>query len=145
MLVFNYYKAMAQVSELRQIASDMTNMNNRNLAEAISCLQSGWQGQTAQQFLKKCSDLKELIEKEAANIRKVADSLERTARTVEVAERAAAEAANRLERTVRTVEVAERAAAEVANSLEGTVEAAECAAVETAARKVEAASATASK
>ena len=92
MLVFNYNKAMAQVSELRRIASDMTNTNNRNMAKAISCLQSGWQGQTAQQFLKKCNDLKELIEKEATKIRKVADSLEHTARTVEAAERAAAEA-----------------------------------------------------
>jgi len=93
MLVFDFSKAMGQVDELRRIANDMKNTNTLNLAEAISNIQSGWQGETAQQFVKKCNDLKELIETEVANIRKVADSLENSARIIEAAERAAAEKA----------------------------------------------------
>ena len=95
MLIFNYSKAMAQVTELRRISDDMTNTNNRNLTEAINGLQSGWQGQTSQLFVRKCNELKELIAKEVANIRKVADSLETSARAIEAAERAAAELAAR--------------------------------------------------
>ena len=89
MLVFDFNKAMAQVNELRQIASDMNRMKNSVLAEAISGVQAGWQGQTAQQFLSKCNNLKELIVKEVRNIETVADSLERTAKIIEAAEREA--------------------------------------------------------
>ena len=95
MLIFDFNKAMAQVKELRQIASSMKNMNNQTLANAISGVQGAWDGQTSQQFLKKCNELKELIAKEAKNIDQVADSLEHSARIIEAAERAAAEAARR--------------------------------------------------
>jgi len=90
MLDFNYSKALAQAAELRRIAGDMLSMNNRALEEAINEIQGGWHGDTARQFLNKCNDLKGLIEKEAANIRKIADNLESSARSIEASTREAA-------------------------------------------------------
>jgi len=101
MLVFDFNKAMAQVSELRKIANDMLITSNHPLAEAVGNIRAGWQGPTSQQFIKKCNDLRELVEKEAANIRQVADSLESSANTIEAAERAAAELVARTARTAR--------------------------------------------
>ena len=87
MLVFDYNKAMAQVRELRAIAADM--LRSQTLSNAIEGAKNAWQGQTADSFLEKCMALDVLIRKEAKSIADVADSLERTARIIDEAERAA--------------------------------------------------------
>ena len=79
-LEVNFNKAMAQAAELRRIADNMLSMNERALTNAMGEVQRGWQGETARQFIKKCSDLKALIEGEAVNIRRIADNLEIGAR-----------------------------------------------------------------
>ena len=91
MLVFDYNKAMRLVRELRQIATDMNNLKNGMLSQAIGGVQGGWQGETAQQFITKCNRLSSLISGEVNNIRNVANSLETTSDAIDKAEREAAE------------------------------------------------------
>ena len=86
MLIFDYTKAMAQVKELRLIASDMSKMRNSVLNNAINGVQNGWQGQTATEFLKKCDELNSIVLKEIGNIEKLADSLEHTSNAIQQAE-----------------------------------------------------------
>ena len=87
MLVFNYSRAMAQVQELRSIANEM--QRSPSLTNAINGAKTSWKGQTSDQFQKKCEALMSLIQNEIKNIRIVADNLEKTARVIEAAERAA--------------------------------------------------------
>ena len=89
MIVFDYNKAMAQVRELRQIASDMNKTKNGTLAEAISGARTGWQGSNGDTFNNKCSTLNNLISNEVNNINSVANSLERTAIIIDRTEREA--------------------------------------------------------
>ena len=87
MLVFDYNRAMAQVRELRAIASDM--LRSQALSNAMTNANSAWQGRTADQFQMKCNRLAQLVRDEANNILSVADSLENSARIIEETERAA--------------------------------------------------------
>jgi len=91
MLVFDYQKTMAQVRQLRQIADDLRKMHSQAMAEVISGVESAWKGETGRAYLAKCVDLSAQIEKEAANISKLADTLESTATAISQEEKAAAE------------------------------------------------------
>ena len=88
MLVFDYDKAMAQVRELRSIAGEM--QKSQALANAAQSANASWQGRTSDMFQATCRQLEEMVAKEADNIGKVADSLERSAYLIDAAERAAA-------------------------------------------------------
>jgi len=81
---------MAQVQELRAIADEMS--KNKTLTNAMTKAKSAWQGQTSDQFQQKCRELAGLISKEVTNIRKIADSLETSARAIAEAEQKAVEA-----------------------------------------------------
>jgi|GEM_PF-5278358 len=90
MLVFDYEKTMKQVQYLRQIANDMTEMSRRKLGEALDNVQNGWKGQSGQQFLSRCSEFKNRIEKEAERIYKLAADLEAEAKAIDKEESEAA-------------------------------------------------------
>ena len=92
MIVFDYNKAMGLVLELRQIAAELNNIKNGDLANAISGVQGGWQGNTSERFLGKCDELYDLIANEIININNVANSLERTSNDIDRTEREAADA-----------------------------------------------------
>jgi len=89
MLKFDYNKAIAQVRELRAIADDME--RNKSLANAIEKIKGSWEGKASNDFQKKCNELAVLIKKEVANIRSIADNLEKSAKSVAEAERKAQE------------------------------------------------------
>ena len=94
MIEFDFDKAMRQVRELRGTADDITAMSGQKLSVAINSVESSWKGRTGQQFLVKCKDLEIRAEKEAANIRNLADHLESVARMMEKAENEAKAAAS---------------------------------------------------
>lgn len=89
MLKFDYNKAMTQVRELRVIADEMS--RDRTLENAINKVKASWEGSTSKTFQGKCEQLSGLIQKEVANIRSIATSLERTAKAIAEAERKAIE------------------------------------------------------
>ena len=82
MLVFDYQKTMAQVSQLRQIADELRKMQSNKLAEVISSIDASWKGETAQKFLTKCNVFRIQIEKEALNVNNIADNLESMANLI---------------------------------------------------------------
>ena len=86
MLLFDYDKAMYLVKELRQIAVYIDDLKASLLTNAIIIAQRGWEGQTADLFLKKCDSLKNLITSESNQITTIANSLESTAKIIDRAE-----------------------------------------------------------
>ncbi|MDR0858019.1 MAG: hypothetical protein LBN97_03200 [Oscillospiraceae bacterium] len=95
MITFDHGKAMRQVSELRQIASDLNQLLSGRFANAVNTADSSWDGEASEIFRRKCNELSSNIAKEAKRISDVADSLQKTAdeirRAEEEAERIARE------------------------------------------------------
>ena len=92
MLNFNYTKAMAQVQELRDIADAME--KNSKLSEAMDKVKTAWEGQSSQDFQNKISQLTDLVKNEVKNIRDIATGLEKSAKAIAEAEKAAVDALN---------------------------------------------------
>ena len=78
-------RVMVQVRELREIADEMS--RNRSLSNAMSRVRTSWEGQTSNQFQRKCDDIAVLINNEITNIRAIANSLESNARAIADAEK----------------------------------------------------------
>jgi uncharacterized protein YukE len=78
-------RVLVQVRELRAIADELS--RNRSLANAMSRVRTSWEGQTSEQFRRRCDDITVLINNEVTNIRAIANSLESNARAIADAER----------------------------------------------------------
>jgi len=92
MLRFDYNRAKAQVRELRAIADDME--RNKALANAVDKVRSSWEGKVSNDFQQKCTQLADLVKREVANIRSIANALEKSANKIAEAERRAQETIN---------------------------------------------------
>ena len=92
MLKFDYNRATAQVRELRAIADEME--RNKALENAINKVKRAWEGKVSNDFQRKCMELAELVRKEVANIRNIANSLEQSAKAIAEAEKKAQDVLN---------------------------------------------------
>ena len=90
MLEFDYQQAIRQVEELRQIADELRRVKSQSVESAINSVGASWKGETSQRFLTKCGEIRDRIEKEAANISDIADSLEASAKQIAEEEASAA-------------------------------------------------------
>ena len=93
---FDYNATMRQVSEMKQIASEMRAIANNDMQNTISQIKINWKGNSSNNFCSKYNSLREKIATEAKNIDNAADALDRLAKSIkESEERAAAILAER--------------------------------------------------
>ena len=92
MLKFDYNRATAQVRELRAIADEME--RSKVLENAIEKVKRAWEGKVSNDFRRKCMELADLVRKEVANIRNIANSLEQSAKAIAEAEKKAQDVIN---------------------------------------------------
>ena len=78
-----------QVTELRNIASDMKKIANNEMQNTINTTKASWKGTSADNFCNKYNTLSGNILKEANNIDSLAASLEKLANAIVNAERQA--------------------------------------------------------
>jgi len=87
MMQVNYYDTMmAQVRELRRIASDMGAIQSRKLGAVNENIRGSLRGTTGQVVLAKCNEFGARVGEEAASINRLADALEQAAREAREAE-----------------------------------------------------------
>lgn len=79
---FNYNKAMSQVAELNSIASNLKKVGNTQISECMREVSANWESENSKSYVAKGNKLKEKIDKSAANITKVAQTLSQMAENI---------------------------------------------------------------
>ena len=91
-LDFDYNQAIRQASQIDTIAGEMRTIANRRLTDAISSIDTSWDGDTSVIFLRHCTDTKTRILSKATELESLAQRVRDVARVVrETEERALSE------------------------------------------------------
>ncbi|WP_026517599.1 hypothetical protein [Butyrivibrio sp. MC2021] len=85
-IYMDFKRAQAQADRLRQIASNMDNVAEDEMAGAISKVRSDWTGENADTYTSKADKEKTKVIKTAADVRRVADTIEAMAARIMQAE-----------------------------------------------------------
>ena len=78
-IYMDFRAAIDQVQELRSIASSMESISNDQLQGTLNSVARNWQGENAEAYLTKAQGVRNKILLTAADIRKVADTIEEIA------------------------------------------------------------------
>lgn len=92
---FNYRLAMAQAARLEEIARDMEQNSNQDLADALKCVSGSWTGDSAGHYYGKARQLQAQIIASAGVLRLAAAEVRKKAEQIRQAELANAEIASR--------------------------------------------------
>ena len=82
----NFQNANQVVSDLRSIARDTRNAANEQLQGALNRVDQSWHGENSEEFLRKGSQLKSQVVAAAADVDKIANTIEQIATTTYNAE-----------------------------------------------------------
>lgn len=75
MIQINYTQAIAQADELLQVANNIKNLSEEDLAKIMADIRNCWEGKNADNYLAKAEVLRSNLAKTAALIRKTADAI----------------------------------------------------------------------
>lgn len=91
----NFRNADSRAEQLDAIAEEMKKIANDSLMQSLERLQGGWQGESADLYVRKGMELVSLINATAKEISAAADSIRQIARNTRDAEQRAYELAQR--------------------------------------------------
>jgi len=83
---FDFNATMRQVTEMKQIASEMRSIADRDMQNTISQLKTNWKGDSSNKFCSKYDILRGRIRTEASNIDTAANTLYSLAQSIKAAE-----------------------------------------------------------
>ena len=83
---FNYRRAMEQVAELNDIASDLKKVGSSNLSDCLKTVKNNWKGDNSEAYTGKGEKLKAKILDSAGDISKTAGTLSTMAANIRNAE-----------------------------------------------------------
>ena len=89
----DYRRAMAQASELENLASQLKTQANQNFPEILANVQSAWQGDNANEYVSKARTLQPKMMTDARNLMNVASTIRTVATNTYNAEKRAYEIA----------------------------------------------------
>ena len=92
-----FQQVAQQAQKLEQCANDLMKVRHQ-LQELMNDLHCGWEGESADMYLQKCSELSDKINTSAKNLDKTANVIERSARAYRDAELAAIKIAEAISR-----------------------------------------------
>jgi len=72
-----------RASQIRLIAEDMSRINNVNLCDAADTLSAVWRGDAANAFQQHCATTRDQVRNTVSELHRVADEMERTAKSLE--------------------------------------------------------------
>ncbi|MBR2100964.1 MAG: hypothetical protein IJ927_06620 [Eubacterium sp.] len=95
---FNFAQAKQQALRLETMAQEMRKTANSNFDQAIAELQSGWKGESAEQYIRKAQNVRNDILKTANDLDAVAINIRKVAQRIYNAEMEAKRLAEEISR-----------------------------------------------
>ena len=83
---FDFSNALSQAQKLDDLADRLSRETVRGMEEDIQALQSAWTGESARKFVQKEGELEQAIERDARELRAIAEDIRRIARQIYDAE-----------------------------------------------------------
>lgn len=85
-IIFNYQQAINQAKTLEELAAQITNASERDMADILNDVNSAWKSDSSPQYLKKGQKVKEDLLTTAGNVEKIAAAIRRIAERIREAE-----------------------------------------------------------
>lgn len=76
----NYQDTIQKADRMKQLASEIKTLSNRDIADAVNYCNVAWKGDASYEYQKKLSQIGEKVKKRADDLRKTADSVEQAAK-----------------------------------------------------------------